>query len=253
MSPQSTPRFGAIIIGDEILSGKRQDKHMRTVIELLAARGLELAWARYLGDDPAILTQNLRETFAQGHVVFSFGGIGGTPDDRTRHCAAEAAGLSLEAHPEGLRLLEEQFGPEGVDRRRRMVEFPAGAELIPNPVNRVPGFSLQRHHFVPGFPNMAWPMVEWVLDALYADRHAVGSRKEETVTVIGVRESDMTPVLEDFTTRYPALRVSCLPRWCPPDYELELGLTGDVGEVDRAMSELRAELDGKGWRYRDAG
>lgn len=245
----TTVRFGALIIGDELLSGKRQDKHLGTVIRLLGERGLELSWARYLGDDPEVLTRNLRETMAWGDVVFSFGGIGGTPDDRTRQCAAEAAGLPLEAHPEGLRLLEEQFGPDGIERRRRMVEFPRGAALIPNPVNRIPGFSVAHHHFVPGFPNMAWPMIEWVIDAVYPHLHAVGRRKEETLTVLGVRESEMTPVLEDFTQRYPHLRVSCLPRWCPPDFELELGVTGDVAEVDRVMAEVRAVLDRNGWTY----
>ena len=243
------PGFGVIVIGDEILSGKRVDKHLTTTIGLLGARGLELAWARYLGDDPRYLTRNLRETMAGGDIVFSYGGIGGTPDDRTRQCAAEAAGLPLEPHPEGMRLLEEQFGPEGVSRRQRMVEFPRGAALVPNPVNRVPGFSLNGHYFVPGFPNMAWPMVEWVLDACYPHLHARGQRKEWALTVHGVRESDMTPVLEDFTRRYPQLRISCLPRWCPPDYELELGLRGPVDLVDRAESELRAIIEAKGWRH----
>ena len=73
--------FGALIIGDELLVGKRQDKHLGFVIGALAARGLRLAWAEYQGDDPARLTATLRRTFASGDVVFSFGGIGATPDD----------------------------------------------------------------------------------------------------------------------------------------------------------------------------
>ncbi len=244
-----TPGFGVVIIGDEILSGKRQDKHLATTIGLLHARGLELSWARYLGDDPAYLVRNLTETMSGQDIVFSFGGIGGTPDDRTRQCAAEAAGLPLEPHPRGMELLAEQFGAAGVTRRQRMVEFPRGADLVPNPVNRVPGFSLKHHYFVPGFPNMAWPMIEWVLDTRYPHLHAAGQRREQTVTVYGVRESDMTPILEDFIRRYPGLRVSCLPRWCPPDYELELGLRGAVHEVDRAWEELRSVLQGRGWRH----
>ena len=91
-------KFGAIIIGDEILSGKRQDKHMSKLIEALSSRGLELAWAQYLGDDTPLITSTLRRVMALPDVVFSFGGIGATPDDHTRQCAADAAGVGLRLH-----------------------------------------------------------------------------------------------------------------------------------------------------------
>jgi molybdopterin-biosynthesis enzyme MoeA-like protein len=90
--------FGLVVIGDEILSGKRQDKHLAKVIELLGARGLELTWARYAGDDRTQITPVLREAFASGDVVFSCGGIGATPDDHTRQCAAAALDLPLVLH-----------------------------------------------------------------------------------------------------------------------------------------------------------
>ena len=83
-------RVGLIIIGDEILSGKRADKHLPKFIEILAARGLQLAWTEYLGDDPARITESLQRAFASGDVVFSCGGIGATPDDHTRQCAGKA-------------------------------------------------------------------------------------------------------------------------------------------------------------------
>ena len=83
---------GALIIGDELLSGKRQDKHMPALIRLLAERGMKLAWVEYLGDDPARIEAALRRAFASGDLVFSFGGIGATPDDYTRTCAAQAPG-----------------------------------------------------------------------------------------------------------------------------------------------------------------
>ena len=92
--------FGAIIIGDEILRGKRQDKHFARLIELLAARGLRLDWADYVGDSPDRITATLRRTFAGADVVFSFGGIGATPDDHTRQCAASALEVDLVLHPD---------------------------------------------------------------------------------------------------------------------------------------------------------
>ncbi|HVL55722.1 MAG TPA: molybdopterin-binding protein, partial [Burkholderiaceae bacterium] len=84
--------FGLIVVGDEILSGKRQDKHFPKVVELLGERGLQLAWARYVGDDRPRLTATLRETFAGGEPVVCCGGIGATPDDHTRQAAAAALG-----------------------------------------------------------------------------------------------------------------------------------------------------------------
>ena len=75
-----TREFGLIVVGDEILSGKRLDKHMPKVIELLAARGLQLGWAEYVGDVPERITAALARAFASGDIVFSTGGIGATPD-----------------------------------------------------------------------------------------------------------------------------------------------------------------------------
>lgn len=92
--------IGVIIIGDEILSGRRQDKHLAKIIELLAARGMTLDWAEYVGDDPARITATLARSLASGDIVFSTGGIGATPDDHTRQCAAAALGVPLELHPD---------------------------------------------------------------------------------------------------------------------------------------------------------
>ena len=92
--------FGLIIIGDEILSGKRADKHLAQAISLLGARGLQLAYSHYVGDDPQRITATLSAAFASGDVVFSFGGIGATPDDHTRQCATSALGRELTLHPQ---------------------------------------------------------------------------------------------------------------------------------------------------------
>lgn len=240
-------RFGLVIIGDELLSGKRQDKHLGKVIELLAARGLELSWARILGDDPQLLTANLAQSFASGDIVFSCGGIGATPDDRTRQCAAAALGLELAEHPEGVAEIEAQFGERARPQRVKMAEFPVGAEIIPNPVNRVPGFSICDHHFVPGFPNMAWPMIEWVLDRRYAELHAPGVRIEQAIRVWDAKEGDLIPLMEDYVSRYPELRLSCLPSAEGWRYQLELGLRGDSRQVATAMAALQTEIAAQGY------
>ena len=87
--------IGAYVIGSELLSGKRKDQHMGHCIEALGQRGLELSWCQVVGDSPELLTRLLRDSMKTDDVVFSFGGIGCTPDDHTRVCAAEAAGVTL--------------------------------------------------------------------------------------------------------------------------------------------------------------
>lgn len=243
-------RFGIVVVGDEILTGKRQDKHFPRIVEMLAARGLELAWARHVGDEDSLLVETYRETFASSDIVFSFGGIGGTPDDRTRQAAAAALGRGLRVHPEGVRELRARF-PESelTPMRLRMIEFPEGAELIPNPVNRIPGFTIASHHFVPGFPNMAWPMIEWVLDTRYAQLQVPGTIAEQVILVEDCRESQIVALMESFVSRHPLLRMSCLPHSEGDRYELELGLRGEPGLVDRAMQELQREVSGLGFRW----
>ena len=151
--------IGAYIIGDEILSGKRQDAHLRFIIQALKARGLQLSWANYLGDIPEQITSSLKASMVRSDIVFSFGGIGATPDDCTRQCAADAAGVPIERHAGAVAEIEAQYGESAYPKRVLMADFPQGAALIPNPVNRVAGFSLHQHYFVPGFPEMAHPMV----------------------------------------------------------------------------------------------
>ena len=94
------PRFGLLLVGDELLSGRRADQHVPKTIELLAARGLTLSYVHMVGDARADIAAQLRSTLASGDVVFSCGGIGATPDDQTRQAAAEAAGVPLALHPQ---------------------------------------------------------------------------------------------------------------------------------------------------------
>ena len=103
------PEIGLIIVGDEILSGKRADKHLPKTIELLAARGLSLDWADYVGDSPERITRTLKRAFTSNSIVFSCGGIGATPDDHTRQCAGRALGLELSLHAEAEVFIRERM------------------------------------------------------------------------------------------------------------------------------------------------
>jgi molybdopterin-biosynthesis enzyme MoeA-like protein len=261
--------FGLIIVGDEILSGKRSDKHLPKVIEMLAERGLQLSWAEIVGDDPARITALLERSFNGQDVVFSTGGIGATPDDHTRQCAAAALGLPLVLHPEGRKLVEERIletareagqeadlnAPDNL-QRLKMAEFPQGASLIPNPYNRIPGFSIARHpkaphHFVPGFPVMAWPMIAWVLDTYYADLFHREARAERALLVYGQAESVLTPLMERLEAAYPGVRVFSLPSVgdAQTRRHIELGVKGNPEQVAAAFAEMCGELDRLGADY----
>jgi molybdopterin-biosynthesis enzyme MoeA-like protein len=253
----AAPTFGLIIIGDEILSGKRADKHLPKVIELLKARGLQLDYADYVGDSRERITATLKRAFASGDVVFSCGGIGATPDDHTRQCAARALGLELTLHPQAEALIRERmqdtakergavYEPDRPDNihRLNMGMFPVGADIIPNPFNKIPGFSCAHVHFVPGFPVMAWPMIEWVLDTHYPYLFQEAAWIEKSVVVYGAMEATLTPLMEDIERAHPEVKVFSLPSVDHPTYgrHIELGVKGEPGAVDQAYPELLAGL-----------
>ncbi len=244
--------FGAFIIGDELLVGKRQDKHLPFVIEALAKRGLRLSWAHYLGDDPGRITAALRTSLGSKDVVFSFGGIGATPDDHTRQCAAAALNVELRIHPDAEHEIRGRFGGEVTPQRLQMGEFPAGSVIIPNPVNRIPGFSIREHHFVPGFPQMAWPMVEWVLDNRYRKLFNTERWGEASILVFEAGESQLIPAMQAVEAGFKGIKVFSLPSMGSDGSRIhvELGVRGDPGQVDPAMDELRRLVRGAGFPYK---
>ena len=248
-------KFAALIIGDEILSGRRADKHLAKVIELLNARGLQLSWARYCGDDFDQLTAILRETFASGNVVFSFGGIGATPDDRTRQAAAAALGLELALHPEAEQEIRARFGADITPQRLQMGVYPQGSAIIPNPFNRIPGFAIQQHYFAPGFPVMAWPMVEWLRDTHYAHLHHRADHVELAVNIQGANEGQFIELMQRILDDWPGINVFSLPTIPAPGepYSLELGVKGSKAAAHAALALIETELRQRGLSYQPAG
>ncbi len=254
----AVPTFGLVIVGDEILSGKRVDKHLPKVIELLSARGIPLGWAEYVGDSRTRIAATLERAFASSDIVFSTGGIGATPDDHTRQAAAGALGVPLALHPDAKRLIEERmqevaaeqgvrYEPDRADNvhRLNMGVFPAGVRLIPNPYNKIPGFSADGPgggavHFVPGFPVMAWPMMAWVLDTQCRAWFRIGASIERSVIVFGSMEATLTPLMETMEADHPGVRVFSLPSVDHPQLgrHIELGLKGAPDLVAAGWPQL---------------
>ncbi|MGN6455488.1 MAG: competence/damage-inducible protein A [Achromobacter mucicolens] len=258
MAAESTARrIGLISVGDEILSGRRQDKHFSKIVEMLGARGMHLSWAEFLPDERDRLVDAYKRSFDSGDVVLSCGGIGGTPDDHTRQAAAAALGLPLALHPEAeaaiaLRTREmaekgqgtaDMSAPEN-QQRLQMGMFPEGCEIVPNPYNRIPGFFIKDHTFVPGFPVMAWPMLEWTLDTRYRALQHVRVHAEHSFLVFSMPESRITPSMVSVESRWPGVRAFSLPSVGEAGGmpHIELGVKGDPEAAAEALEFLRAEV-----------
>jgi molybdopterin-biosynthesis enzyme MoeA-like protein len=240
--------FGIYIIGDEILSGKRQDAHLSKVIALLSARGLQLSWANFLGDIPEQITSSIKASMARGDIVFSFGGIGATPDDYTRQCAADAVGVAIERHAGAVAEIVARYGEGAYPKRVLMADFPKGCDLIPNPVNRVAGFSIHEHYFVPGFPEMAHPMVEWVLDTYYAHLFHTLDYVEDSILVMEGGESSMIDLMNHIIASYPDLKLFSLPK-LDNRRTTEVGVKGAKAQVAKAMAEIKLGIDALGFPW----
>ncbi len=251
-----TPTFGAIIIGDEILSGKRSDKHFAWLAGIMAARGLRLSWVEYLGDERERLAATFARTRAAGDVVFSFGGIGNTPDDHTRQAAAAAFGVALALHPDAEREIRGRFADDITPERLLLGTFPQGSEIIPNPFNRIPGFMMHQHYFVPGFPQMAHPMLEWVLDSFYSPYFRKSPDVDRAILLTGEKayESALLDLMERIVARYPDLKLFSLPSLTNDGVRrhLELGVNGAADRVEKALAEIVAEVERRqlAWVYR---
>ena len=127
-----------------------------------------------------------------------------------------------------------------------MAEFPAGSRIIPNPYNRIAAFSVRDHHFFPGFPQMAWPMLDWVLATWYPDLVRVAPQ-ERAIVVYGAGESQLLPLMDENVARFPMLKLFSLPSFMPDGgRRIELGVKGDPAHVDAGLAHLRAGRRGGG-------
>lgn len=264
MTSATAPRrFGLIIVGDEILSGRRTDQHFPKIVQLLAERGLSLSWCWFVGDEFDDQVQAYQRSLESGDIVFSCGGIGATPDDKSRQAMAAALGVPLQLHPEARELITEHAAamaeagrgtgdmstPEN-QRRLQMGEFPQGADIVPNPYNRIPGFWVRDHTFVPGFPVMAWPMIETVLDSRYVALHHGQPHAEHSVVVFRMSESVIIPVMHAIEERWPTVRSFSLPTaGTGGQPSIELGVKGEPVAAAAAFAYLRDEAQRLGGRF----
>jgi molybdopterin-biosynthesis enzyme MoeA-like protein len=175
--------------------------------------------------------------------------------------------VALELHPQARALIQERmrdvareqgvvYEPDRDDNLHRlnMGVFPVGAEIIPNPYNKIAGFSVRPAgavapagvFFVPGFPVMAWPMIEWVLDTHCAHLHHQTLQREMSVIVFGAMEAALTPLMESIEARFEGVRVFSLPSVDHPQWgrHIELGVKGAGANLAAAYAEMLVGLQG---------
>lgn len=236
-----------IIIGDEIISGRREDKHFEFARGLLAERNLTLTGVRYVGDDTNALLSVLQESFShRNRITFCFGGIGATPDDKTRQAVAAALNVPLVRHEEAVAEIVAQFGNDAYPIRVRMADLPQGVSLIPNPVNRVPGFAIHQHYFMPGFPQMSWPMMRWVFETDYPTLQA-HPQLVRRIIIEGQSESLWVDWMEAFERQFPDLKLYSLPHLGEDgSRHIELGCVGMMSQANDGFAAMKAEAIQRG-------
>lgn len=242
----SLPNFFVLIIGTEILNQRRKDKHFDFVTSTLAKKGYKLTGSFVIEDDPALIVQTIKFIASQPNpVLFSFGGIGSTPDDHTRKCAAIALrDGTLPVHQEAKKIIVDQLGEKAYPYSVRMAELPKGAKLLDNPVNKMPAFSLdERYFFMPGFPEMSHPMVEKVLGRLIPKKQTY---YRHTLTAL-CKENIFIDIMEQMPQ---GVEFSSLPKLYSDGWRVSISVASyDKSLADNAFEMYTELLDEKGIHY----
>jgi molybdenum cofactor synthesis domain-containing protein len=241
-----------VVIGDEILSGRTQDRNIAQVATWLNEQGIRLAEVRVVPDESARIGEAVNELRASHDYLFTTGGIGPTHDDITVDAIAAAFGVPVVIHPEARAILEDYYRerPGGVNEARlRMARVPEGAELLPNPYSGAPGVKMGNVYILAGVPNIAASMLEALTGRLEGGRPVV------SITV-GARaaESDVADLLRETEAAHPGVAIGSYPFFKDGGYGSNFVIRSDDGELARETSEdLSERLRGAGFEPVDGG
>jgi molybdenum cofactor synthesis domain-containing protein len=234
-----------VVIGDEILSGRTQDKNIAQLATWLNAQGIRLAEVRIVPDVIERIGEAVNALRAKHDYLFTTGGIGPTHDDITVDAVAAAFGVPVIVHPEARQILVDYYrdGPGGLtDARLRMARTPEGAELLRNPYSGAPGIRIGNVYILAGVPAIAASMMEALTGQLEGGRPVV------SVTV-GARapESDVADLLRETEAAHPGVAIGSYPFFRDGGYGSNFVIRSEDGELARATGEDLSQ------RLRDAG
>ncbi len=241
------PNFYSVIIGTELLNGRRKDAHFAFLNEQLLKRG----WthkASFVIEDDTKLMENIYNLIKadENSVLFSYGGIGATPDDYTRQIAAKVfRDGEMEYHEKAQELIINQFGDEAYPHRIEMGNLPINAKLLKNVVNNVAGFYLDdRFFFTPGFPSMSQAMVIEALDKHYSKNDLVKYRK--TLTAF-CGENDLISLMKELPSD---IELSSLPKIIDDKRQVVLSLSSlEQTLLDNSFQEFIDFCEEKNIKY----
>ena len=234
--------FYALIIGTEILNARREDKHFKFVRDELAKYNHEL-FATFIVKDDKQLLKNIYKLIKddENSVMFSFGGIGSTPDDLTREISADIfTKKPLKTNEKFQKDIIERFGEKAYPHRVLMSEIPQGSSLLKNPINNMSGYSLEdRFFFVPGFPQMSHPMIKDVIDKYFH-----GAKEKFRYSFVAKTSEDS---LINIMREIPQdIELSSLPMMNEHGISVEISLSGtDKQKVLKYMELFYNELNTK--------
>jgi molybdopterin-biosynthesis enzyme MoeA-like protein len=233
-----------VIIGDEILSGKREDKHFKKALDVTKQNNYVIKSVSYLPDSEHEIQSKIENL--KDKIVFCFGGIGATPDDHTRSSAAKAHQKALKRHTDAAKLIEDKFGKEAYPKRILMADLPDGSELIPNEINMIPGFYINKKFFMPGFPEMAWPMMEWVFKNKLPQSNKI--EFDRSIIIPDIAESLLIDLMNQIENDYPLVKMYSLPK-ITPQRQVEFGIKGDKEQVLSAMEVVKKYVKELGYHF----
>ena len=241
-----------VVIGDEILSGRTQDKNVAQVATWLNEQGIRLSEIRVVADDTAAIGEAVNALRTKHDYVFTTGGIGPTHDDITVDAIAAAFGVPVTVHAGARKILEDYYRdrPGGLtEARLRMARAPEGAELIENRSSGAPGIRMGNVFILAGVPGIAAAM----LDALTGKLE--GGRPIVSVTV-GARapESDVADLLRETEEAHPGVAIGSYPFFKDGRYGSNFVIRSEDGELARATAnDLAERLRGAGYEPTEGG
>ncbi|HEU4810181.1 MAG TPA: molybdopterin-binding protein [Sphingomicrobium sp.] len=234
-----------VVIGDEILSGRTEDKNIAQVARWLNEQGIRLAEVRVVPDETSAIVEAVNALRPDHDYLFTTGGIGPTHDDITIDSIATAFGMPVIVHPEARRILEEYYRdrPLGLtEARLRMARVPAGAELIPNPTSGAPGVRIGNVYILAGIPNVAKAMLEAL------EGRIEGGDPMVSVTVRAyAAESDVAELLKAVQDDHPGVSIGSYPFYRQSKYGADFVVRSDDGKLANACAQvLRKRLEAAG-------
>jgi molybdenum cofactor synthesis domain-containing protein len=242
--PAETVKAAVLLIGDELLSGRTQDVNLQAIAKFCTPLGVQIAEARVVADEPEEIAAAINALRARYAYVFTTGGIGPTHDDKTADAVALAFGVDVIVHPEARAILEAHYkiGPLN-EARLRMARVPTGAELVPNPVSKAPGFRIGNVFVMAGVPSIMRGMLEGVGPQLVGG--AVLRMRQ--VRGRGLREGDLAAALSALEDKYARVTFGSYPWFSAEGHGAHLvARSTDAAALDAAFVDLMALVRDQG-------